>query len=79
MALFISIAEAAVDLDVPLVVQPGHAEHDDALGLDHALEDPAPSRYSGWRSQHQVERLEHLLHRLVELGLTLDSDCEPRP
>ena len=32
-------AEAAVDLDLALVVDPGHAEHDHALGLDDALED----------------------------------------
>jgi hypothetical protein len=31
-------AEAAVDLDFALVVHPGHAEHDDALGLDDPLE-----------------------------------------
>ena len=31
-------AEAAVDLDVALVVDPRHAEHDDALGLDDAFE-----------------------------------------
>ena len=31
--------EAAVDLDLALVVHPGDAEHDHALGLDDALED----------------------------------------
>ncbi len=32
-------AEAAVDLDVAFVVEPGHAEDDGALGLCHALKD----------------------------------------
>ena len=32
-------AVAPVDLDLALVVDPGDAEHDDALGLDDALED----------------------------------------
>jgi hypothetical protein len=32
-------AEAAVDLQLALVVDPRHAEHDHALGLDDALED----------------------------------------
>ncbi len=32
-------AEAAVDLDLALVVHPRHAEHDHALGLDDPLED----------------------------------------
>ena len=31
-------AEAAVHLDLAVVVDPRHAEHDDALGLDDALE-----------------------------------------
>ena len=32
-------AVAAVDLNLALVVLPRHAEHDDALRLDHALKD----------------------------------------
>jgi hypothetical protein len=31
-------AVAAIDLHLALVVHPGHAEHDDALGLDQALQ-----------------------------------------
>ena len=32
-------AETAVDLHFTFVVHPGHAEHNHALGLDHALHD----------------------------------------
>ncbi len=31
-------AVAAIDLHLALVVHPGNAEHDDALGLDQALQ-----------------------------------------
>ena len=31
-------AETTVDLNVALIVEPGHAEHDDALGLDNSFE-----------------------------------------
>ena len=32
-------AEAAVDLNLAVIVDPRHAEHDDAFGLDDALEE----------------------------------------
>ena len=31
-------AETAVDLNVALIIEPRHAEHDDALGLDNSFE-----------------------------------------
>ena len=41
-------AEAAVDLDLALVVHPGHAEHDLALGLHDALQDAGGLITGGW-------------------------------
>ena len=61
-------AEAAVDADLALVVDPGDAEHDDALGLDDALEDLGVPVLRV-AVEHEGERLRDLLHRLVELGL----------
>ena len=43
-------AVAAVDLDLASVIDPGHTEHDDALGLDKAL-DQAGFSYSGGQPQ----------------------------
>jgi hypothetical protein len=48
-------AEAAVDLDVALVVDPRHAEHHHALGLDDALEDLALAQ-SGALVEHRRQR-----------------------
>ena len=60
--------EAAVDLDLAAVVHPRHAEHDHALGLDHALEDlGAP--VLGVALEDERERFDDLLDGLVELGL----------
>ena len=61
-------AEAAVDLDLALVVHPGYAEHDDALGLDQPLEDARIAVGLGCLD-HRVHRLDDLAHRLVELRL----------
>ena len=61
-------AEAAIDLDVALVVQPRNAEHDDALGLDDPLDDPRLA-VLGPPLQHQVERLQDLGDGLMELRL----------
>ena len=51
-----------------LVVLPGHAEHDHALGLDDALEDPRAA-VLGVALEHESQRLDDFLDRLVELGL----------
>jgi hypothetical protein len=61
-------AEAAVDLDAPLVVHPGDAEHHDALGLHDPFEDLGRA-VLGMALEHEAERLRDLLHGLVELGL----------
>ncbi len=60
--------EAAVDLDLPLVVHPGDAEHEDALGLHDALEDLRGTVF-GVTVEHEGEGFDHLLHGLVEFGL----------
>ncbi len=61
-------AVAAVDLDLPLVVHPRHPEHQHPLGLDDALDD-ARMAVLGMAVEDEGERLQHLLHRLVELRL----------
>ena len=61
-------AEAAVDLDLALVVDPGHAEHDHALGLGDALEDLGLAVLRVLLD-HELEGLGHLLDGLMELGL----------
>ena len=63
-------AKALLDLDLALVVDPRHAEHDDALGLDDALEDLGIA-VLGMARQDGLERLGHLLDGLVELDLAL--------
>ena len=68
MALLNSMRIAAVDLDVALVVQPRHAEHDHPLGLAEPLEDPV-LLVLGVPLEDRLERLEHLLDRLMELRL----------
>src|SRR5205807_965639 len=59
--------EAAIDVDLALVVLPRHPEHDHAFRLNDAFENfgfPV-MRIS---IQHQGERLDYFLHRLVKLG-----------
>jgi hypothetical protein len=62
-------AEAAVDLDVVLVVDPRHAEDDLTLGLADALEHGCVD-VLGVLLEHRPERVEDLANRLVELDLT---------
>ena len=59
---------AAVDLDLALVVDPRHAEHDHALGLDEALE-KGVLLVLGVGVERGLQGLEDLLCRLDELGL----------
>ncbi len=63
-------AVAAVDLDIALVVQPGNAEHEDAVRLRNPLEHLVLDVVRvALQTRH--ERLDHLARRLVELGLRL--------
>ena len=59
-------AEAAVDLDLALVVHPGHAEHDDALRLDHALQDLGRP-VLGMAIDDDGDGVDHFADGLVEL------------
>jgi hypothetical protein len=61
-------AVAAVHLDLARVVHPGHTERDDALGLDHAL-DQAGLLVFGMLFHQRLDALEHLAHCLQEFGL----------
>ena len=58
-------AEAAVDLDVALVIEPWHAEHEHALGFGDALKNPGGD-VLGVSLQHKAQRLEHFLYSLVK-------------
>src|SRR5437588_9871582 len=59
--------ETAIDVDLALVVLPWHAEHDHAFRFNDSLED---FRFPVMRIsiQHQGERLDYFLHRLMKLG-----------
>ena len=61
-------AVAAVDLHLALVVHPGHTEGDDPLGLHQAL-DQAGLLVLGVLFHQGLDALQHLDHRLQELGL----------
>ena len=61
-------AETAVDVHLALVVCPGDAEHDDALGLDDALEELC-LLILGVCLDDGLEGLENLGHGLDELRL----------
>ncbi len=60
--------EAPVDVHPAPVVRPRHPEHHLALGLHDPLDDPRLDQLRP-RRQHRSERLHHLPHGLVELGL----------
>ncbi len=61
--------EAPVDVDLTLVVLPGHPEDDLAFGLAEALDEPMIAEL-GVTIHHRGDRTEHLSHGLVELLLT---------
>ena len=61
-------AIAAVDLHPPGIVDPGHAEQDGPLRLDHALDD-AGLQVARVGFEERPQRAQHLFHGLVELGL----------
>ena len=59
---------AAVDLIVALVIQPGDAELDGPLGLDHPLQKGC-LLILGVGVDHGLQRRQNLLHGLQELRL----------
>ena len=69
-------AVAAVDFDFALVVEPRHAEDDDALGLGDSFENLHPLQYG---TCHDVrgERFGHLADGLVKLRLARIAGDEP--
>ena len=58
--------ETAIDLNLTLIVQPGHPEHDDPLWLDESLQ-YLPRSILRVSIHYQAQRLSHLLDGLVEL------------
>ena len=62
-------AEAAIDLDVPLIVKPGNAEHEDALGFHDPLKDLGRDVFR-MSLQHEAQRVEHFLDCLVKFRLS---------
>ena len=62
-------AEPTIHLNASLIVEPGHAKHDYALGLYDALQNAG--RLVFWMlRQHEAQRLEHFLDCLVEFGFS---------
>ena len=62
-------AVAAVDLDLALVVEPRHAEDDDALGFGDAFEHLHLAQ-DGVHDDVLRQRFGNLLHRLMKFGFT---------
>ena len=60
--------EAAIDVHAALIVLPGDAKHHDPFRLDHPLEN-ARAAILGTALQHEIDRLDDLLHGLVKFGL----------
>ena len=60
--------EAAIDLDIVLVVKPRHTEHDEALGFSDALKNFCRDVFR-MPLQHGAQRLEYFLHRLMKFRL----------
>ena len=70
-------AVAPVHVDAALIVVPGHPEADHALGLHESLDD-AVLLVLRMLVHDEVQALQHLQHRLVELplvGITGDDLC----
>ena len=68
-------AVAAVDLDLASVIYPGHTEHDDALGLDQAL-DQTGLLVLGVGSHNGLQALEDFLNSLQKLLLLGVALCK---
>ena len=62
-------SEAAIDLNVALVVNPGHAEHNLTVGLDKPLEYRVLA-INGVGLDNRVQTLQNLVRRLHELVLS---------
>ena len=62
-------AIAAIDLHLTVVVDPRNAEHDDALGLDHTLEQSRLAVLLLVGIDDDAQRIENLGNSLDELGL----------
>ena len=61
-------AEAAIDLDIVMIVKPRHAEHDKALGFGDALKNFRGDVFR-MSLQHRAQRLKYFLHRLMKFRL----------
>src|SRR6185369_13579390 len=61
-------AEAPVDLNFTVVINPGNTEHQNALGLRDALEDLGFAVF-GMSLQHEAEGIQHLANCLVKFWL----------
>ena len=68
-------AVAAVHLDLALIIDPGHTEGDDALGLDQTL-DQACLLVFGMLLDHGLDALQHLADSLQELRLIGIALCK---
>ena len=68
-------AVAAVHLDLALIIDPGHTEGDDALGLDQTL-DQAGLLVLGMLLHHGLDALQHLADSLQELRLIGIALCK---
>ena len=58
----------AIDLNIALVVNPWHAEYDDAFGFDDAFENPG-TLVLGVLVDARLKGFEHFPDRLLELRL----------
>src|SRR6266508_5576689 len=61
-------AKSAMDLHATLIVEPGHAKDDHALGLHHPLQDAGRAIFRMF-FQDRTQRLQHLLHGLMKFCL----------
>jgi hypothetical protein len=68
-------AVAAVHLDLALIIDPGHTEADDALGLHQTL-DQAGLLVLGVLFHHGLDALQHLTHSLQEFRLVGIALCQ---
>ena len=66
---------ATVHLDLALIIDPGHTEGDDALGLDQTL-DQASLLVLGMLLHHGLDALQHLADSLQELRLIGIALCK---
>src|SRR5690554_2985286 len=70
-------AVAAVDVNLTVIIHPRHAEHDDPLGLDQALDD-ARLEVLGVFFQERPQSRQYLFGCLVEFGLVWIAQLQVR-